>query len=603
MKLSLISIMATLAILFTFVSPVSAQTGFNKAKFDVTHTILPEGGIETRLDIGITDTKKGLEVSRFEITLPSHINYTDLSAISTYSPVTIEEENQKEGTKVIFNFSTPIASGKLDKLLEVTYNQKNSVVQQGTAYELILPSYGTTDQPSNVTLNTSGFIDKKLTIAKPRPDKNEKVSYSWLNVSEPAIFLAFGEYQTYKVNLKYHLTNDRFVAVRQDIAFPPETALQEVFVEKINPAPDEFLTDNDGNYIGRYVLDAQEKINISFDGFVKVYALEQENMIPYIRNQIKTQKSYLLKEQKYWEVTNPELIKSTESLKSALQIYDFTRDSLSYSFERLNETKERYGADGAFRLPDKAVCMEYTDMFVGISRLNGIAAREIQGYGYSDDERLRPISTASDILHAWPEYYDTASELWVPLDPTWEDTSGIDYKGGFDMNHIVLTIHGADSVYPLPAGMYKSGKTKDVDIHVTSLTPNKKEEIIVMGEFDEYVYKGSRGAGVLKVKNTGNVFIKNVPILLQSDTLSVSSNIKTIYLLSPGQTVEIPVTYSVKNKTAKNAEISINIGSLYQNSYFIKISTKTTQTVISTAKIVGIIAVLLIVISLVVKRI
>ena len=86
--------------------------------------------------------------------------------------------------------------------------------------------------------------------------------------------------------------------------------------------------------------------------------------------------------------------------------------------------------------------MEFTDLFIAIAREKGIYSREIQGYGFSLDQKLQPLSLSSDILHAWPEYYDTKTESWIAVDPTWENTSGINYFSSFDLNHIVFVIHG-----------------------------------------------------------------------------------------------------------------------------------------------------------------
>ncbi|PIP14879.1 hypothetical protein COX47_02840, partial [Candidatus Roizmanbacteria bacterium CG23_combo_of_CG06-09_8_20_14_all_35_49] len=82
-------------------------------------------------------------------------------------------------------------------------------------------------------------------------------------------------------------------------------------------------------------------------------------------------------------------------------------------------------------------------------------------------------------LHAWPEYYDSKSELWKPIDPTWENTSGIDYLSSFDLNHIVFVIHGKKPDYPLPAGMYKIDNSQDISIKPAASYPEEKKEVII----------------------------------------------------------------------------------------------------------------------------
>lgn len=590
---------------FFFLSPVSilAENQFYKTKFDVVHTLSPNNSIETTLNIGLTNTRADTYVTQFTITFPPSLKFSDLVASSPKSPVAIGKSIKDDQTIVTFSFSEPIAGTQIDNLLEVTFKQDNLLEIKGTAYELVLPTFGTVEQPSRVTFNTSALIDKKLSISKPRPDVNQKTLYTWNDAKTSIVYLVFGEFQTYNLKLRYYLTNNRFVPVKQDIAFPPETLLQEIFVKSISPKPDEIFLDTDGNYIGRYVLAPQEKKVINFRGFAKVYAVDQEDMVPYIRNQFAKQQPYLLNEKKYWEIKDQDLLKKIEAHDSVDKLYSFTVDTLDYSFARLNGAKDRLGADGAFKTPTKAVCMEYTDMFIGMSRSKSIYSREIQGFGYSRDDRLRPLSLKTDILHAWPEYYDTRRELWIPIDPTWDDTSGIDYLNGFDLNHIVFAIHGSDSVYPLPAGMYKKGESKDVDVTVTEVIPDKNQEIIVIPSFDQNLFRGETKTGNIKVKNTGNVFIKNVPVILSSGSLKISTPIKTIYLLSPGQSMTIPVTYQTKADTKKSAQVVIDIGTLYTNTVTINVTNRLSFQINQTVTFMAVIVIFIIIVALFVRRI
>jgi len=61
--------------------------------------------------------------------------------------------------------------------------------------------------------------------------------------------------------------------------------------------------------------------------------------------------------------------------------------------------------------------MEFTDLFIALSRAAGIPAREINGFAYTDDIRLRPLDLVTDMLHAWPEYYDEEKESGHLLTP------------------------------------------------------------------------------------------------------------------------------------------------------------------------------------------
>jgi len=125
-------------------------------------------------------------------------------------------------------------------------------------------------------------------------------------------------------------------------------------------------------------------------------------------------------------------------------------------------------------------CMEFTDTFIALARSMGIPAREINGYAYSKDPEKNPINISineGDRLHAWPEFYDP-NFGWVQIDPTWGNTSGIDYFSKLDLNHIVLVTKGIDSKYPIAAGFNKIDSNKkylefDFPDNSNSVTYNK----------------------------------------------------------------------------------------------------------------------------------
>ena len=126
------------------------------------------------------------------------------------------------------------------------------------------------------------------------------------------------------------------------------------------------------------------------------------------------------------------------------------------------------GAVAALQNPDQAICMEFTDLFIALSRAAGIPAREIDGYAYTENPQLQPLGLVADVLHAWPEYYDKDKGVWIPIDPTWASTSGgIDYFNKLDLRHFTFVIHGESSVTPYPPGSYKLGPNPQKDVYVS----------------------------------------------------------------------------------------------------------------------------------------
>ena len=170
------------------------------------------------------------------------------------------------------------------------------------------------------------------------------------------------------------------------------------------------------------------------------------------------------------------------------------------------------------------LCTEFTDSFVSLARVLQIPSREINGYGYTKNSTLQPQNTTTDILHSWPEFYDTSKKQWISIDPTWGNTTGgIDYFNKLDFSHIAFVRHGAEDSYPLPAGSYKSVPSeKYIQVEVASDLPTENASYEIKKEGDKTM-----------IFNNGNVALLNKSIDVDGKTISI------IYL-APYDTYLVP---------------------------------------------------------------
>ena len=53
---------------------------------------------------------------------------------------------------------------------------------------------------------------------------------------------------------------------------------------------------------------------------------------------------------------------------------------------------ERVGAEAVITQEGKWTCMEFTDLFIALSRAFGIPAREVNGYAFTPDDNSKPLS-------------------------------------------------------------------------------------------------------------------------------------------------------------------------------------------------------------------
>src|SRR3989338_5486148 len=296
-------------------------------------------------------------------------------------------ETKDGGKNIEINFSDKTVG--LGRINEFTISFDTNLIarRKGSIWEVNVP--GLSDPSSfvqyNITLETPASFGPP-TIAKP---------YRYLSDQGPYSF------------------------TKNEIALPPETSYQDIRIEKIVPEPEDTYQDEDGNWLAVYSLAPREKKTINAQVFAHVFAMPIFDL---------AEPRGSISSAKYWEVNDPEIKKIAQKLETPGKIYDYVVSTLSYNYDKVESKNVRLGASGALKNPDFAVCLEFTDLFVALARAAGIPARSVEGYAYTQDSKLRPLSLVRDVLHSWPEYYDQERKAWIMVDPTWTDTTGgMDY--------------------------------------------------------------------------------------------------------------------------------------------------------------------------------
>ncbi|MFA5770347.1 MAG: transglutaminase domain-containing protein [Patescibacteria group bacterium] len=514
---------------------------------------------QVNFKIKIVNLKTEVYVSKFAISFPNTFSINNLKASDDNGLITPKITTEGEKTKIELEFSNPAIGKDSVNTFFLNFDQANLFKVNGKVWEVVLPVIENTQNESyTVSVNLPEATNKKISIAKPNPDSVSGNKIIWNNPKTKTIYAVFGDSQAYQTELTYHLKNDQIYPVYTEIAFPPETSYQKIFLQLINPPPESVRIDEDGNYLGKYFLKPLETKIIVYKSLIEVYSKSRDDAALYFRTAINQQKNYLLTAKKYWQINKVDLIKNINNPK---EIYDFVTSNLKYNYNKINSQNKRLGADIVLSNPDEAVCLEFTDLFVGIAREKGIYSREVEGYGFSLDPKLQPISLSSDILHAWPEYFDSKTENWISIDPTWENTSGINYFSSFDLNHIVFVIHGKTPDYPLAAGMYKLENSRDILIKPVTDQPMERKKIVIeVIDFPTTISDDKSYQGKFIVKNDGGSYLWQIPVNMEAKNIVIKKEKFIIPVLAPFEKKAITFDYSVKDKNKKiQGELNINI--------------------------------------------
>ncbi len=503
-----------------------------------------DSGTKVSFKVKITNQTIDSYIKKFSLLFPKSFQIGNIKAEDDFKVVdpVLSTDNNKQ--VITAEFSNPVTGLNEQNTLYVTFIQYDLFKVNGNVWEVILPTIDRSDTPGdyNITVHLPPGTKKQISISKPIPTHVTINEVIWNNPVNKTVYAVFGDSQNYQMDLRYHLSNPNLTRVYTDITFPPDTLYQKVYVETISPLPNITFSDEDGNFIGRYYLNPKEDKTIYFKGGVSVYSKPRTDIQEQIHSEFLNQKKYLLSGTNLWKI---EALPPSADLDSIAKIYSFTKDTLQYNYKRIDTDITRLGSDVALQYPDQAVCTEYSDVFIALLREKGFYSREMQGYGFSNDPELRPLSVNSDILHSWPEYFDSEKKIWVSVDPTWEDTSGIDYFNSFDLNHIVFVIHGKKADYPYPAGSYKrSAEEKDINIAAvsTDFVENKKQVVTILP-----LHMPGSGKNTytirLNIQNKGNTFIRNYPLTLELKGVEVKNPTITIPLLVPFEKKELGYQY------------------------------------------------------------
>ncbi len=379
-------------------------------------------------------------------------------------------KKEKERTDIKLSFPTPLVGKGAKRHFSIIYENSGLTVRTGEVWEVSIPRLS--EQNSFDAYTVTLIIPQSFGLeayVSPRPktgtqsDQNRVYTFDKEAVTQTGITAGFGQFQVFSFNLSYHLENPLSREAETQIAIPPDTAFQRVYFSKIDPKPDNVAIDQDGNWLATYKLKPRQRLDIVAAGTVQIFASYRP--FPKPTAQVLSEN---LKETEFWQVNDPEIKALAKELRTPRAIYDYVAKTLKYDFGRVQPNVQRMGAVNALRSPNSAICMEFTDLFIALSRAAGIPAREVNGYAYTENPELQPLSLVADVLHAWPEYYDSEAGAWIPVDPTWGSTTGgVDFFTKLDLRHFNFVMHGESAVKPYAPGSYKLGANPQKDVFVS----------------------------------------------------------------------------------------------------------------------------------------
>lgn len=506
--------------LFILPSRVSAIAKFN-TQFKNYYRVDQNGNTHVSFVINQTNnlsvvyaTDFGLNINETKV---SNVKVTDEGIVII--PDVVKTLNQ---TTISFTFANKVVGKDKTHSFIIEYDTTDIATKYGSTWLINIPKLESDENVSSQTVVLTvpqsfpvpAYID-------PKPDTIDNNAYYFNSntLGNKAIGAVFGQTQYYQGTISYYLSNSSAVRSVSEIALPPDTAYQTVYYQNLDPKPEIITTDEDGNYLARYLLNPGSKLSIKLNLAVKLNFVPKSTAVQPSDKYLQSNTTWNYDNGVF---ANPDI----SNLVSAKTIYDFVIDKLKYDYGKVNRQKsQKVPSAESLINSQSAICTDFTNLFVALSRKAGIPARELEGYAISENPDLKPVSLTQDVLHAWPEYYNRLNDTWTQIDPTWANTTrGIDYFNKLDFNHIVFVIHGINPDYPVPAGGYKNPNENTKDISILPIDPISFPD----PEFTLQNLKPENGQASVQITNTRGVSYSGNTITDQTNYIQQTEQLITI---------------------------------------------------------------------------
>ena len=548
------------------ISKARAQEQF-ETSYDITYDVGKDGVTTVTQNIEIENKEEDVLATTYSVTV-KQMEIFNVYGKDTAGELKIDTKRDSEKDAVTLSTSLNekvIGKGRKNELT-IVYETKDLANKVGNIWNVSLPKTANLADVKNykaIIKIPREFGPEVFVSPKPKETNKENGYITYIfdkdGLSGKNVTAAFGTNQILNFKLDFHLQNTEFLPMKQEIALPPSLkGQQEIYYESLEPSPTRIYEDGDGNLLAVYKLKPKSDLQIQLKGSAKISGRQ---INPTFGGKIHELPEDMIKEyskpQKYWETDSPKIKDLAEKLfdpkknvvENAQKAYKYITENLEYDYEITKQDFiERQGALKALTQEEAWACMEFTDLFITLTRAMGIPARELNGFAFSEAENVVPVSidlNGGDMLHSWAEFYDP-NFGWIPVDPTWGTTSGIDYFTKLDTNHLAFVVKGADSEYPFPAGAYRvDTDEKQVNIDFAQNQRDFSPRLEIEKKVNLNIFKILAGKKKYRITLGEGTVLRNLNVTnkvlypFQSATIYLKKNLK-----------EVPYTdYSDVNQT------------------------------------------------------
>jgi len=231
---TLVYFIAVLVFLFfLFPKPTFAASSFT-TDYHVTYTINSEGKTHAQLQGTLTNTTSEYYASSYKMQLGfDQVENVKASDSDGVINPTITKNDEGYIIGIAFNKKAVGMGSKLP--FSISFDTDSVARPFGKIWEINIPGIASPSEFSSFTVSVvvPKSFGQAVYIKPSQPTNN--LTFTKEQLGKSGISIAFGDEQLYSYHLTYHLHNENLYPIRTEIALPPSTNYQEVYVNEINP--------------------------------------------------------------------------------------------------------------------------------------------------------------------------------------------------------------------------------------------------------------------------------------------------------------------------------------------------------------------------------
>ncbi|HET9947053.1 MAG TPA: hypothetical protein VFQ63_03250, partial [Patescibacteria group bacterium] len=213
---------------FTIVAPSFADSNFSTT-FDGTYSVKDNGLTHVVFQTTLVNTSDKYYATSYTLKL----GFTDIQNVYASDPdgiLTPALKTTPDGQEITFTFRHK-AIGLGSKLpFTFSFDTTNVAVKNGSIWEVNIPGLADMNDFSDFSVHVVVPGDFGQPVYT-KPDVGTGLTFTKTQLGKSGISIAFGNKQIYHMNLSYHLKNNQVFPVTTEIALPPTTNYQNVYID------------------------------------------------------------------------------------------------------------------------------------------------------------------------------------------------------------------------------------------------------------------------------------------------------------------------------------------------------------------------------------